>query len=136
MVLDENVRVAFTALRANLMRSVLTALGIIIGVAAVIAVVSVVQGLQHMITGQLEGVGATFMQVVPKLDFAAPGQMTRPVKLTWDDGQAIAEHVRNVAMITPQIFGQQVVKYRDRQHRTYVIGVNQDWPEVNNFTVD
>ncbi len=136
MVLDENIRVAFTALRANLMRSVLTALGIIIGVAAVIAVVSIVQGLQYMITGQLEGVGATFMQVVPKMDFAAPGQVTRPVKLTWEDGQAIAQHVRNVAMITPQIFGQEVVKYRDRQHRTYVLGVNQDWPEVNNFTVE
>jgi putative ABC transport system permease protein len=136
MVLDENIRVAFTALRANLMRSVLTALGIIIGVAAVIAVVSIVQGLQFMIVGQLEGVGATFMQIQPKLGFAAPGMVTRPVKLTWEDGQAIAQHVRNVAMITPQIFGQEVIKYRDRQHRTFVAGVNEDWPEVNNFAVD
>jgi putative ABC transport system permease protein len=39
-------------------------------------------------------------------------------------------------MITPQVFGQAVVKYRDRQHRTFAIGVNEDWPEVNNFTVD
>jgi putative ABC transport system permease protein len=136
MLLDENIRVAFTALRANLMRSALTALGIIIGVAAVIAVVSIVQGLQHMIIGQLEGIGSTFMQIVPKVDFAAPGQVTRQVKLTWDDGQAIGQHVRNVAMITPQVFGQEVVKYRDRQHRTFILGVNQDWPEVNNFNVD
>ncbi|HXT51802.1 MAG TPA: ABC transporter permease, partial [Thermoanaerobaculia bacterium] len=66
MVLDENVRVAFTALRANLMRSVLTALGISVGVMAVIAVVSIIQGLQFMITGQLQNVGATFIQVVPQ----------------------------------------------------------------------
>jgi putative ABC transport system permease protein len=136
MLLDENVRVAFGALRANAMRSALTTLGIVIGVAAVIAVVSIVQGLQHMITGQLQGVGATFVSIQPRQQFGGPGMVTRPVRLTWEDGQAIALHVRNVAMITPQIFGQEEVKYRDRQHRAYVIGVNQDWPDVNNFAVD
>jgi len=136
MLLDENVRVAFTALRANAMRSVLTALGIIIGVAAVIAVVSIVQGLQYMITGQLQAVGATFMQIQPRVEFAGPGMVQKDVHLTWDDGQAIAQHVRNVAMITPQIFGQLAVKYRDRQHQAFIAGVNQDWPDVNNFAVD
>ena len=136
MLLDENVRVAFTALRANAMRSVLTALGIIIGVAAVIAVVSIVQGLQFMITGQLQSVGAAFVQIVPQQEFGGPGMIQKEVKLTWEDGQAIAQHVRNVAMITPQIFGQLEIKYRDRQHRSFVLGVNQDWPDVNNFNVD
>jgi putative ABC transport system permease protein len=136
MLLDENVRVAFGALRANAMRSSLTMLGIVIGVAAVIAVVSIVQGLQHMITGQLQGVGATFVQINPRQELASPGMVTRPVKLTWEDGQAIARHVRNVEMITPQIFGQDETKYRDRQHRTFVLGVNQDWPDVANFAVD
>jgi putative ABC transport system permease protein len=136
MLLDENVRVAFGALRANAMRSGLTALGIVIGVAAVISVVSIVQGLQHMIMGQLQGVGATFVSIQPRAQFGGPGMVQRPVRLTWEDGQAIAQHVRNVAMITPQIFGQEEIKFRDRQHRPYVIGVNQDWPDVNNFTVD
>src|SRR5436190_22951853 len=101
MVLDENIRVALTALRANALRSGLTALGIIIGVAAVIAVVSIVQGLQFMITGQLENVGATFIQVVPQQEFGGPGMVQRQVRLTWEDGQAISQHVRNVGMITP-----------------------------------
>jgi putative ABC transport system permease protein len=136
MLLDENVRVAFTAIRANALRSVLTTLGIIIGVAAVIAVVSIVQGLQFMITGQLQSVGATFIQIQPKQEFGGPGMIQKEVKLTWDDGQAIAQHVRNVAMITPQIFGQLDIKNRDRQHRAFVVGCNQDWPEVNNFSVD
>ena len=65
MVVGENFRVAFRALRANKMRSILTTLGIIIGVAAVIAVVSIVQGLQFMITQELQGVGATFIAVDP-----------------------------------------------------------------------
>jgi putative ABC transport system permease protein len=130
------MRIALRALKVNRTRSALTMLGIIIGVAAVIAVVSIVQGLQHMITGQLQNVGATFIQVVPQQEFGGPGMVQKQVRLTWEDGQAIGQHVRNVAMITPQIFGQTEVKYRDRQHKPYVLGVNADWPEVNKFNVD
>ncbi|MDQ5873390.1 MAG: ABC transporter permease, partial [Acidobacteriota bacterium] len=54
-VLAENFWVALKALAANKMRSVLTTLGIIIGVAAVVAVVSIVQGLNFFIAGELQG---------------------------------------------------------------------------------
>jgi len=134
MVFWENFRIAAGALRANKMRSILTTLGIIIGVAAVIAVVSIVQGLQFMITSQLQGVGTTFVIIQPKQPFGLV--MARPVRLTWEDGRAIQRQVRNVDMITPQIVGQEELKYRDRQHRTFILGVNEDWPEVNNFAVD
>ena len=87
------------------MRSILTALGIIIGVAAVIAVVAIVQGLQFMITEQLQGVGATFMLVQADAQQDMPGMVARQVKLTWDDGQAIEQRVPGVKMITPSIFG-------------------------------
>ena len=53
----DNLLIALQAIRANKMRSLLTMLGIIIGVAAVIAVVSIVQGLNHVIATQFEGVG-------------------------------------------------------------------------------
>ncbi|MDX1630937.1 MAG: ABC transporter permease [Thermoanaerobaculia bacterium] len=136
MIFRENFRIAAGALRANKMRSILTTLGIIIGVAAVIAVVSIVQGLQYMITSQLEGVGTTFVIIQPKQQFGGTVATSRPVELTWADGQAIQRQVRNVEMITPQIFGQEEIKFRDRQHQTFVLGVNDDWPEVNNFAVD
>jgi putative ABC transport system permease protein len=135
MVFWENFHIAAGALRANKMRSILTTLGIIIGVAAVIAVVSIVQGLQFMITSQLQGVGTTFVIIQPKQQFGNV-VTARPVRLTWEDGLAIERQVRNVDMITPQVFGQEELKYRDRQHRTYILGVNEDWPEVNNFAVD
>ncbi|MFL6196905.1 MAG: ABC transporter permease, partial [Thermoanaerobaculia bacterium] len=80
MVFFENFRIALSALRANLMRSILTTLGIIIGVAAVIAVVSIVQGLQYTITETLQGVGATFVAVSPRTDRGdVPGVAARPV---------------------------------------------------------
>src|SRR5947208_9086369 len=103
------------------MRSVLTTLGIIIGVAAVIAVVSIVQGLQYMITGQLQAVGATFIQIQPKQDFGGPGMVQKEVHLTWDDGQAIAQHVRNVAMITPQILDRKSTRLNSSHQISYAV---------------
>ncbi len=106
MVLGENLRVAFFALRANKMRSILTTLGIIIGVAAVVAVVSIVQGLQFMITRELQGVGATYVMVVPQRDEQrGPGIVARQVRLTWEDGQAIQEGVRGIRLMTPLVGG-------------------------------
>jgi putative ABC transport system permease protein len=118
------------------MRSLLTTLGIIIGVAAVIAVVSIVQGLQFLLTQQLQGVGATYIMVLPDQQNQGPGVVTRQVKLTWDDGKAIRDSVPGVKLITPVLVGQQPLKYRDRQHSTLVLGVNDDWPEVNNHAVE
>jgi putative ABC transport system permease protein len=136
MIVTENFRIALRALWANKMRSLLTTLGIIIGVAGVIGVVSIVQGLQFLITNQFEGLGANFMMVQPNQQFGGPGVVQRPVRLTWDDGQAIRDSVPGIELITPQIFGAAQTKYLDRQHSTFVVGVNQDWPEVNNFAVE
>jgi putative ABC transport system permease protein len=138
MVLGENFRIAFSALRANKMRAILTTLGIIIGVAAVIAVVSIVQGLQYMATNVFEGVGATYMMILPRQDpQRSPGQVVRQVKLTWDDGKAIRSQVPGIRLITPLIIGREQVKYRDRQHRPEaLIGVNEDYQAVMNHTVD
>ncbi len=136
MSFAENFRIALRALRANKMRSILTMLGIIIGVASVIAVVSIVQGLQFMITRELQGVGATFVAVDPKFEFG-PAGLSRQVRMTWDDGLAIRDQVAGIRAITPMMFGQQTVKYRDRQHRPdIVMGVNEQWPEIANHTVD
>ena len=137
MVFFENFRIAFSALRANKMRSILTTLGIIIGVAAVIAVVAIVQGLQFMITEQLQGMGATFMMVQADAQHDMPGMVARQVKLTWEDGQAIEQRVPGVKMVTPSIFGRATLKYRDRKHTPFaVIGVNENWQDVTNQTVD
>jgi putative ABC transport system permease protein len=138
VIFSENFRIALRALRANKMRSILTTLGIIIGVAAVIAVVSIVQGLQFMITKELQGVGATYMMVLPKQDRnQGPGIVARQVRLTWDDGKAILSQVPGIRLMTPLIGGKVTTKYRDRQHDPdFVFGVNQNWPDISNYTVD
>ena len=138
MVFLENFRIAIAALRANLMRSILTTLGIIIGVAAVIAVVSIVQGLQFTITQQLQGVGATFVAVSPKVDRSnIPGVAARQVKLTYEDGLAIEEKVPGVKLMAPAIIGRAAVKYKDRKHNPFlVLGVTEAYQDVANHGVD
>jgi putative ABC transport system permease protein len=132
----ENLRIALGAIWTNAMRSVLTTLGIVIGVAAVIAVVSIVQGFQAMVSNELDSLGTTYIQVLPRQSFSIPGLATRPVRLTWEDGQEIQRLVRGVERITPLIFANEEIKYRDRQHRTMVLGVDAEWPAVNNTAVD
>jgi len=136
MVFLENFRIAFRALWANKLRSLLTTLGIIIGVAAVVAVVSIVQGLQFQITQTLQGVGATYIMVLPDTQNQGPGVVARQVKLTWEDGQEIRQRVAGIKRITPVIVGNEELKYRDRQHRSLILGTNGDWPEVANFQVE
>ncbi len=136
MIVFENFRIALTSLRANLLRSMLTTLGIIIGVAAVIAVVSIVQGLQQVITQQFQGVGSNFIMVLP-FQRQGPGMMARQLKLTWEDGQAIADQVPGIEVMAPLVIGQAIVKYRDRQHRPDVVaGVTETITEVQNQGVE
>ena len=133
----ENLRLAILALRANKLRSILTTLGIIIGVAAVIAVVSIVQGLQFVITKELQGMGATYIKVDREVPDQGPGLVARQVKLTWEDGQAIRDQVLGVRRITPIVRGFAEVKYRDRKYRPgAILGANQDYQEVQNHAVE
>ncbi len=138
MVLLENFRIALAALRANGMRSLLTTLGIVIGVAAVVAVVSVVQGLQHMATTVFEGVGATFLEVEVRQERAqGPGIVARQVKLTAEDAQAVAAQVQGIRYFTPVLSGSAQLKYLDRRHQpSSVMGVNDAYQDVMNHTVD
>jgi putative ABC transport system permease protein len=111
MIWRESLRLALGAIAANKLRSVLTTLGIVIGVAAVIAVVSVVQGLQQLATGIFEGVGATYVFVFPLRPELPQEARARQVKLTWADGQALREQVPGIRDITPLVAGRAEVKY-------------------------
>ena len=83
MNLLANIRVALRALATNKLRSVLTMLGIIIGVAAVVALMAIGNGATASITDQIEGIGSNNIQVFPGR-FERGGQRIQ-AKLTYDD---------------------------------------------------
>jgi len=133
-LLAENLGIAFKALRANKMRSVLTTLGIIIGVAAVIAVVSIVQGLNFYISGQLQGVGATYVRVIPYFDQNEPEHSGRDIHLTLEDVRGLQEKTTEIASVTPILFRSTRVRSGERKMTTYLLGVSSEYEEVWNHT--
>ncbi|HJQ38607.1 MAG TPA: ABC transporter permease [Thermoanaerobaculia bacterium] len=131
----ENLRIALRAIGANKMRSVLTVLGVMIGVAAVIAVVSLVQGMQHQISGQLENIGGTFIRVVPDFSKSRGGFLPIP-QLTYEDSVAIQRSATAVTAVTPIFFSNASLKYGDTRHDTSLYAVNQLYPDIAHQYVD
>jgi putative ABC transport system permease protein len=135
-MLIEALRMALRSIWANKLRSILTTLGIIIGVAAVIGVVSIVQGLNFWISSQLQGVGATYIMVVPRQDPNDPDVAGREVKLTFEDGQSILERVPEIMTFTPLYYQGERVRLRDRSTTPFLLGVGASYQEVTNHMVE
>ncbi|MGQ9496126.1 MAG: ABC transporter permease [Thermoanaerobaculaceae bacterium] len=132
----ESVVLALRSIAAHKLRSVLTTLGIIIGVAAVIGVVSIVQGLNFWIAGQLEGVGATYITVFPERDPNNPDVAGRDVKLTYEDGEAVLQQVPEIVAFTPIYFQGERVKLAKRTSTPFLLGVGPSYQEVVNHWVE
>jgi putative ABC transport system permease protein len=132
----DNLLIALQAIRANKMRSLLTMLGIIIGVAAVIAVVSIVQGLDYVISTQFEGVGVTYIMVFPRNDPQDPDLAGREVTLTYDDGLAVMERATGLELFNPVFFRGEQTRSGSRRHPTTILGVGPYHQEVSNHWVE
>ncbi len=132
----ENLRIALRAIMANKLRSFLTTLGIIIGVAAVIAVVSIVQGLNFLIAEQLQGVGATFLRVVPRFSMFDPDLAGREIKLTYEDGLAVMDETPTLKYFNPVFITTSPIRYGNRSEAITVLGVGEHHQEVSNHYVE
>src|SRR5437016_8307123 len=101
----EIIAIAIEALRANKMRSFLTMLGIVIGVAAVIAMVALGRGAQQSVKERIAALGTTLLTVMPGQGFG-PGRVASAsdrAALTIDDAEAIATHATTLAAIQPEM---------------------------------
>ncbi len=136
MLFIENLILAFKALWQNKMRSFLTTLGIVIGVAAVIAVVSIVQGLSFLITEQIESMGSKTIIVFPNRPPGKEGEKLARIELTWEDGQALKRLCSEVSEVSPVI--QRSVKIKHGEEHGYIdlAGTNPVFQDVRNFYVE
>ncbi len=133
---SENLKIALKALWANKMRSILTTLGIIIGVASVIAVVSLVQGMEHGIATELEGVGATYIRVVPDAGEQRNTFNPKIPSLTYDDGVAVLNGSPEIVEFTPIFFRNAELRIGDTRHSATMLGVSESYQDVVNHWVD
>src|SRR5215470_7056288 len=105
MRLVEIFRIAFDALLRNKLRSLLTMLGIIIGVVAVIAVVAIGQGAQAQVDAQISSLGTNVLLIFPGSNSSggARGGAATGTTLTEEDGDAIKEQCPAVLYVSPQL---------------------------------
>ena len=135
-MLLENFRIALRAINANKMRSVLTVLGMMIGVAAVIAVVSIVQGMQYKISSDLQSIGSNFIEVYPD-----PGEERNPFlqklpDLTVEDAVAVRRATADIRKFTPLYIANAEMKYGNSRHHSQMYAVNPSYQDVVNHWVE
>ncbi len=134
MSLLESLRVALRVLVANKLRSALTMLGIIIGVMAVVALISIGQGAQASIVERIQGLGANVVFVIPgqvRQGGVATGASAQ--SLTLKDAEAIAQ-VPGVVGVAPEISRAAQITYGSNNTNTRVVGTTPAYRTVRNVT--
>jgi putative ABC transport system permease protein len=135
VLLGEIVKVALEALRANKLRSLLTMLGIIIGVAAVITMVALGSGAQRAVQDRIQALGPTLLTVYPGQSFMRGVASGQRVSLTLDDDTALANNARYVSAVVPELSANLQVKQADRNINVNVVGTSPEYAAVRNYTV-
>ncbi|ARP68208.1 hypothetical protein A9K65_032880 (plasmid) [Mesorhizobium sp. WSM1497] len=124
MPLSESLLIALGALRAHPMRSLLTMLGIVIGVSAVIAMVAVGAGAQLRVEEQIRTFGANLLMVLPGAAQEGGARLAGGTRhtLTEDDSVAIGAQVPGVVSVAPSVRGTLQVVHGNRNWNTVVVG--------------
>jgi len=128
---SEAVKTAFRSLRANLFRTALTLLGVVIGVSAVVAMLAIGEGSQKQVLASIETMGSNLLFVRP----GAPGTRMRGdaiATLTMEDATALAE-LDNVIAAVPMRDGRETLRFNEVDYQTSISGVTADWPLAQNW---
>ncbi len=131
---QEITRTAVRALRRNKTRSMLTALGIIIGVAAVIAAFAVGAGANKSIDEQIASFGSNFIMVFPDRAAMSAGGTRR--YLTYDDAKAIEREVSGVDAVAPMINTSVTLVYGNMNWSTGVTGSTNQFSYVQDWVIE
>ncbi|MDI6689540.1 MAG: ABC transporter permease [Actinomycetota bacterium] len=133
----ESFRVALDALKANRIRSGLTMLGVIIGVTAVILLVSIGIGVQSDISREIMGLGSDILMVLPGKIEMRPGGghaiSSLIGKLTYEDAQILPRRAPHVRKAVPLLQEAGMVKFGNRSRSTQILGTTHDYVPVRNF---
>jgi len=128
------MRIALQALRRNVMRTVLTMLGVIIGVAAVISMMEISQGASVAIQNTVVKMGANTLSIVPGAPQAGTGrQSDKTDTLTPEDAQAIARECPSVVCTAPMVFAYSQVVNGNRSWRTGITGTTPEYLTARNW---
>ena len=141
-LVGEIIKMAWSSMRANKLRSLLTVLGVIIGVSTVIAMVSLIQGLNESFKRQVQSFGSNTIYIRkwrPQVIIGElPDSLRQRRAFTMADAEAILERCPAVRAVSPLNFldDPQPVRYRRKETKpTFILGTSQAYQETNGYNV-
>lgn len=124
---------AMREIRRNIMRSFLTILGIVIGVAAVIIMVTIGGGATVQVTEQISSLGSNLLMVSPGQRLGM-GQRSAAAAFEMDDVQAIAREINSIAAVAPSSYQGATVVFGNENWSTNITGTTNQYFKVGNWT--
>jgi putative ABC transport system permease protein len=134
MLIGEIVRVALDALRVNKLRSLLTMLGIVIGVGAVITMIALGLGAQQAVQDRIAAMGPTLLSIYSGQDWHGGVAVANAASLTYADDTALANHARYLSAVVPELERNFQIEYGDQNINEDVIGTTPSFVTVRNYT--
>ncbi|MFO7663721.1 MAG: ABC transporter permease [Chloroflexota bacterium] len=140
MVLIENIHIALRSLVANKLRAALTMLGIMIGVAAVITLLSIGDGVTRFVADQFSGLGTNLVFIIPQQDAPGPpgSDPLRESSLTLRDAELLADPdlVPGAETVAPVMFRQIDLQYGGNTHTVLARSSTPNYTAINNLTIE
>ncbi len=133
MIVLENVLLAFQSLKSNPLRSILTLIGIAVGIGAVMYVVALGEVTQRSINERLESLGSNVLQIRPgysRMHGVRTGENV--VNLTWEDALLIERESKVITRVVPTFSTQVVSEFEGKNWSTRVTGTLPEYQSVNN----
>ncbi len=138
MLFTESIRIALTALFANKLRSILTMLGIIIGVGAVIAMVSVGMGVRRNVQSSIASLGSNMLIISPSSGSSSGGVRLAAgsnVTLKYEDAVAIKNKIKNIDYVSPTVESSYQIVNGNQNWNSSVYGVTPEYMSIRSLTV-
>ena len=137
MLFSESVQIVVTALLGNKLRSILTMLGIIIGVGAVIAMISIGMGVKQNVTNSIASLGSNMLIVTPGSTNkggvrSAAGSSQ---KLKYEDAEAIKKKIKNIDYVSPTVNGSYQIVNGHENWNSSVYGVTPEYLKIRDLTI-
>ena len=127
----EAIRMAMSSLHANLFRTILTLLGIVIGVASVVAMLAIGQGVQSGVIERISAIGTNMLVLQPAR--AENQRRNLPSRLAFSDADAVLENVPNVLYTLPELQNTQVVRWGNADYSTRITATSEVLTRARNW---
>jgi putative ABC transport system permease protein len=136
MLIWDLFKMALRSLIANKLRTFLTTLGIIIGVASVISMIAIGEGAKQQTLSTISKFGTNIISVKPGRKKKRHVSSDRVVTLTLEDARAIESGVPLITGVAAQVYKSAQLKYSNKNTNTTIKGTGKDYGRLANFTID